>query len=165
MTSNLGIHYILDNSATHTGEEDYGPYSIPGGWYVTRIRAVGAISVEAVQFNITAGTYVYDAYILGLQKGAFGYSPVQMTPGATAETGDWLYQGSADAPSSPEVIAQSASSVSNWDMPRYPFKIDLLTQIWTGSLDTDFYLSVAQLISGGGFVFRTFGSIYIEYGI
>ena len=165
MSLNNLIAYYYDTSGGHSDQEDYGPYFVPSSQYITRVRFVGAISFEAVEFDIAAGSYVLDALLIGVQYGVHGFTPVDLSPNTDAEAGSFLYQGATVCPPTPEVTTQSATADLNWNMARYPYEIDLLPQMWSGSDGVDLYLSVKFLVNPGSYLFRTFGSVWIEYGI
>jgi len=150
-----------NGGSSHTAQVNYGMGSVPAGSCLTKVHIRGELSFDGFGGLVDSASSFWEQLIThGVQIGAFGYTPADVTAFAAYDTGDWLF-GAQPLPLPTNSVwapnTATAASVSS-----VPVDIEIYPYFISGGSATDIYYSVGPLvtITSG---WRLFASLRVWY--
>jgi len=135
-----------NGGSSHTAQVDYGMGTVVAGGAINKIQIRGELSFGGVgALSDTSASFWEQLITHGVQFGATGYTPADVTAFAAYDTGNWFY-GAQPLPGPTNAVWSPSSNLAG-ALISIPVDITVYPYFVTGGSATDIYYSVGPLVA------------------
>jgi hypothetical protein len=135
-----------NGGSSHTAQVNYGMGSAPAGSCITKIQIRGELSFDGIgALGDTSASFWEQLITHGVQFGAFGFTPADVTAFAAYDTGNWFYGAQPVPPGTSAVWSPSSNAAGA--IISVPVDITVYPYFISGVSATDVYYSVGPLVA------------------
>lgn len=151
-----------NGGSSHTAQVNYSLGTAPALSCITKVEISGQLSFDGGGGITDTNSSFWQAYYThGIQYGATGYTPADITAFAAFDSGNWFF-GATPIPSNAVAVWAPSSDAAGVN-DRWSFRLTVWPYFISGASATDIYYSVGPTITSPGQGFRLFASLRVWY--